>query len=70
MDVFDTVLSVIQGGGDKAGWALSGYLLWRLHQVTDRHHRHAVETAAVLAVMKTLLMQKAGLVDWGNGDAS
>jgi hypothetical protein len=70
MDVVETFLSIIQDGGGKAGWALAGYLLWRLHQVTDRQYRHAVETAAVLSVIKTLLMTRARMVEWGGDDAS
>jgi hypothetical protein len=64
MDVARTVLGFIQEGGGQLGWLLACYLLWRLHQVTDRQYRHAVETSAVLAVIKTLMLSRARMLDW------
>lgn len=63
MEAANTVLQMIAGGGRELGWVVAAYLMWRLHQVTDRQHKHAVETAAVLAVIKTLLMARLNVVE-------
>lgn len=42
------------------GFGLSFYLLWRLHQITDRQHDNAVETTKVLTAIKTFLITKFG----------
>lgn len=63
MDLARTVVSFIETGSPQLGWVLSAYLLWRLHQITDRQYKHIVETAAVLAVIKTLLISRAHLIE-------
>lgn len=61
MEAANTVLQFIANGGREMGWVVAAYLMWRLHQVTDRQYKHAVETAAVLAVIKTLMMARANV---------
>lgn len=46
----------IAAGGPGVGWLLAAYLLFRLHQVTDRQHKANLETVDVLATIKTLLL--------------
>jgi hypothetical protein len=58
------LLAHIAAGGPGAGWILAAYLLFRLHQVTDRQHKANLDTVAVLAVIKTLLLgRNSGGID-------
>jgi membrane carboxypeptidase/penicillin-binding protein PbpC len=42
------------------GYVFAVYLLFRLHQVTDRQHDAAVQTNKALAAIKTFLLTKFG----------
>ena len=50
----------IAAGGPGVAWALVGYLLLRLHQLTDRQHNANLETIRALTIIKTLLLSKIG----------
>lgn len=59
----DAVLNHIAAGGPGVAWALVVYLLWRLHQLTDRQHAANLETVKALATIRTLLVARLGAGD-------
>jgi hypothetical protein len=61
-DVAAALLDKLAAGGPAVGWVLSAYLLFRLHQLTDRQHK------ANLAIVKSLTAIRVWLsVRFGGG---
>lgn len=61
--IVDAVLEHISKGGPGVAWALVVYLLWRLHQLTDRQHAANLETVKALSTIRTLLVSRLGAGD-------
>lgn len=61
--LFDAAFNHIASGGPGVAWALVVYLLWRMHQLTDRQHAANLDTVKALATIRTLLVAKLGAGD-------
>lgn len=58
--IINKVLAHIAQGGPGVAWMLVVYLLFRLHQLTDRQHKANLDTVGVLTTIKTLLSVRLG----------